>query len=114
MYVRRMSNKIPGHKFDEVKDVAVLMKALSNPYRLLIYKELIEYHGERVTEVPDKQVQECQRSFADRLGIAASTLNHHYKELRQAGLIHMERRGKNVAIWIDQKALRSVQVFFSG
>lgn len=108
-----MSNAIPAPKIKEAKDVAVLMKALSNPYRLLIYKTLVEYHGERVAGAPDKQIQECQRSFAERLGIAASTLNHHYKELRQAGLIHMERRGKNVALWIDQDALRRVQDFFS-
>lgn len=90
----------------------MLMKALSNPYRLLIYRTLLEYYGDDVAECPASQAQECQRDFADRLGIAASTLNHHYKELRQAGLIHMERRGKNMAAWIDQDTLRTVRKIF--
>ncbi len=47
------------------------------------------------------------------MGIAASTVSHHIKELRQAGLIRMERRGQKVECWVDPERLDDLASFFS-
>jgi ArsR family transcriptional regulator len=47
------------------------------------------------------------------LGIVPSTISHHLKELRQAGLIQMERRGQKMECWIDPKTVKAMGAFFS-
>jgi DNA-binding transcriptional ArsR family regulator len=39
------------------------------------------------------------------LEIDPSTVSHHIRELRQAGLIRMERRGKNMLCWVDRETV---------
>jgi ArsR family transcriptional regulator len=43
----------------------------------------------------------------------ASTISHHMKELRQAGLVRMERRGQKIECWIDPEIIANLQGFFS-
>jgi len=40
------------------------------------------------------------------LNIAPSTVSHHIKELRQAGIIVVERRGKNIECWVNEEAVK--------
>ncbi|MBC8218784.1 MAG: helix-turn-helix transcriptional regulator [Planctomycetes bacterium] len=47
------------------------------------------------------------------LGIVPSTISHHIKELRRAGLIRMERRGQKIDCSIDPETLTALQGFFS-
>jgi ArsR family transcriptional regulator len=46
------------------------------------------------------------------LDIAPSTVSHHVKELQQAGLIRMERRGQRVECWVDPETLGGLAAFF--
>ncbi|WP_396266326.1 ArsR/SmtB family transcription factor [Halobacillus amylolyticus] len=39
--------------------------------------------------------------LGERLNIVPSTVLHHLKELRQAGLIRMDRKGKNIECLVD-------------
>jgi ArsR family transcriptional regulator len=52
--------------------------------------------------------------LAKDLDLAASTVSYHLKELRQAGLMQVERRGKTVECWIDEDAVRLLAAFFVG
>jgi len=88
-----------------------MFRALSNPYRLRIYNALLERYSDTVVEETLEEDANCQRGFADMLGLAPSTVSHHFKELRQAGLIHKERKGKNVLFWVDIEASELMKDF---
>jgi ArsR family transcriptional regulator len=47
------------------------------------------------------------------MGIVPSTISHHLKELRQAGLIKMERRGQKIECWIDPETVTAMKAFFA-
>jgi ArsR family transcriptional regulator len=48
------------------------------------------------------------------LNIAPSTVSHHIKELRQAGVISVERRGKNIECWVNEEAVQALQELLKG
>lgn len=43
----------------------------------------------------------------------SSTMSFHLKELRNAGLITMERRGKNMVCGVDREVLASLAAYFN-
>ena len=60
----------------------------------------------------DADMRECVGAVGKDLGIAPSTISHHIKELYQAGLIKMKRRGQTVECWVDPETLDSLATFF--
>lgn len=86
---------------------ARVFKALSNPHRLTIFLNLAACLGVGSSlDTNDEGIQQCQRDQAKTLGLAPSTVSNHYKELRDSGLIRMERQGKRVRCWIDPQTLQ--------
>ena len=55
----------------------------------------------------------CVGEVARGLGVSPSTVSHHLKELRSAGLIKMERRGRMIECSVSVDALREIEGFFS-
>lgn len=86
-----------------------MFKALSNPHRLKILLEISQCAAGGSFETDDEEVESCQQDYAQSLGLAPSTVSHHFKELRQAGLVHMRREGKRVIVWVDAEALESIR-----
>jgi len=101
--IRNMSN----YQFKDVDQVAEAFRALSNPQRLRIFLQLVACCGQDASCSDDDTVN-CSGSLGKDLGIAPSTISHHLKELRTAGLITMVRRGKNVFCDIDQDVLEEL------
>src|SRR3984893_13410034 len=67
--------------------VAGILHALSDPVRVEIYADIAS--------------QECSQNCSTFLTVSAksipkSTLSHHFRELREAGLVRGERRGVEV------------------
>ena len=90
----------------DTSTAARVFKALSNPHRLAIFLRLAGCLGvDKSIDTSDEGISECQMEQAKIFGLAPSTVSHHYTELRNAGLIRMERQGKSVRCWIDAKTL---------
>jgi ArsR family transcriptional regulator len=93
--------------------VATRLKALSNPGRLQIFRQLALSCEPGASCGTDEQaMRRCVGELGRDLGLAPSTVSHHIKELRQAGLVRVERRGQSIHCWIDPEAVRSLADFF--
>ncbi len=101
-----------NNKNDSVNKFSEIFKALSNPNRLKIFLRLVSccvpgtvwsFEPKDVTYVGD---------VAKDLKIVPSTVSHHIKELRQAGLIKMKRSGQKIECWVDPEVLKDLEGFF--
>lgn len=98
---------------------AAMFRALSDPTRLRIFEFLrsccgpvsVEETGE-VRRVDGATVGEvcCRVTGEDRI---TSTLSHHLKELRIAGLITTERQGKYILCRLNQEAVVSLASYLT-
>lgn len=98
-----------------ISDIARAFKALGDPTRLAIYDfvrccganvEIDEESGDccRVSET-------CVGDICCKFDVAPSTVSHHLKELRSAGLIHLEKRGRWVYVTVNEEAADELQGF---
>jgi ArsR family transcriptional regulator len=96
---------------------ADMFKALSNPNRLKIFMRLASCcRPGTVTSInPNTGMVGCAcvGELGEDLKIVPSTVSHHIKELRQAGLIRMERRGQKIECYIDPATLAALKEFFT-
>ena len=103
---------------DEEK-IAGMFKALGDTTRLHIFDFLrgcccpvaVEESGD-VRPVIGPTVGEvcCHITGAERIN---STISHHVKELRLAGLVSVERRGKNMICGINREAVAALSEYLS-
>jgi len=88
-----------------------MFKALSNPHRLALFYRLMNCCAPG-TKCGVEAERFCVGELGEGMDIAPSTLSHHLKELNRAGLIQMERRGKNVECWLEPGVLTQLSAFF--
>lgn len=74
-------------------DIVAAMKALSNENRLAIFEHIRAGQGKGRLEA-ENRLTVCE--VANSFNIALSTISHHIKELRSAGLITCKRQGQNI------------------
>ena len=101
-------------------DIAAMFKALGDPTRMHIFEFLrscccpvaVDENGE-VRPVTGPTVGEvcCHVTGAEQIN---SKISHHLKELRIAGLITVERRGKNMICGVDREAVAELAAFLGG
>jgi ArsR family transcriptional regulator, arsenate/arsenite/antimonite-responsive transcriptional repressor len=88
----------------ETKQLAKIMKALSNENRLKLYLEIAEH------EESDFEAQECNISDIVKIfGLSPPTISHHLKELTNANLVTTEKRGKYLVARINKETLGAVR-----
>ena len=97
-------------QFDRFADI---FKALSNPNRLKIFQRLASCCRPGTISVIDACETACVGDLGRELDIVASTVSHHIKELRQAGLIRTRGRGQKIECWIDPEIVDQLRRFFS-
>ncbi len=93
--------------------LASVFKALSNEHRLRLFHRLMVCCEPGTKCNTDDAERFCVGELGKGLNIAPSTLSHHLKELNRAGLVQMERRGKNVECWVDPSILNELSQFFN-
>ncbi len=101
-------------RIEEVRRFAEMFKALSNPNRLDIFLRLISCCPPGTKCTSEAMARRYVGELGQELDITLSTVSHHIKELRQAGLIKMERRGKNIECWVDAVALSALSELLAG
>jgi len=101
-----------NNKTESVEKFSGIFKALSNPNRLKIFLRLVSCCVPGTVWSFEPQEGACVGDVAKDLEIVPSTVSHHIKELRQAGLIKMKRSGQKIECWVDPEALRELEGFF--
>ena len=99
-----------NYLINDTEELAELFKALANLHRLKIFIGLARCCRQGEVCAPNMRV--CVGELGEGLGLAPSTVSHHLKELRRAGLIHMKRAGQHVECWADPEALARLSEFF--
>ena len=87
-------------------ELAPVFRALSDPNRLAIYRLIREREDKRVDDL-DRSISVLAREF----DLSLSTVSHHIKELRQAGLIRCEKRGQTVYCVAVPAAIDAIEQF---
>ena len=96
----------------DTEEFARLFKALSDPNRLKILLLLRECcpPGCCATDAGD---QNTVSRVADKFDLSLSTVSHHLKELRLAGLVVCEKRGQTVYCAPNEAALKTLEQFLA-
>lgn len=90
-------------------NLAGIFKALGDETRLGIF-ELIRERC-RGVGIPGDQVDNTVSKLAEEFDVSLSTVSHHLKELRNAGLIVCEKRGQSVHCGPNEETLKEVERF---
>jgi len=101
-----------NYQTNDVQQLAEVFKALSNPHRLSIFTRLADCCTPAAVCGSEEQMRACVGELGKDLGIVASTVSHHIKELRRAGLIRLERKGQKIECWVDPSTLETLREFF--
>lgn len=88
-----------------------IFKALSNDNRLHIYTLVRQGAGQCCVVEGVGERCSCVCDIGDGTKLSLSTVSHHLKELRNAGLIRCEKRGQWVYCAVDPQALEVVEAF---
>jgi ArsR family transcriptional regulator len=91
-------------------ELAEVFRALADPTRLAIY-ELVRTVSPEEGHTPG-QIENTVSEIAKGFDLSLSTVSHHLKELRRAGLIRCERRGQFVYCSADSRVLGELEAFF--
>jgi ArsR family transcriptional regulator len=101
-----------NYRAPNVDRFSAVFSALSNPHRLQIYTILSGCCGPQNTCSTEAAMSCCVGELGGQLDIAASTLSHHLKELSHAGLINMQRDGKQVICSVNTEMLNALRHYF--
>ncbi len=91
---------------------SAVFNALSNPHRLQIYTMLSGCCSDQASCSMENVSACCVGDLGNGLDIAASTLSHHLKQLSHAGLINMQRDGKQVICSLNTEMLDAIRRYF--
>lgn len=102
-----------NNESDDIERLAAAFAALSNPQRLRMFNKLAATGCSGKNEPGQPGSFCCATEVGEGLDLAGSTVSHHLKELRQAGLMHVERHGRRIDCWASQEMLKRLAAFFA-
>ena len=103
-----------NYREDDLTRFAEAFKALSNPNRLAIFLHLVSCCPPGTSCSFDEEMRKCVRDLGEGLQIVSSTISHHIKELRTAGLIHVQKKGKFTQCWVDGETVALLSDLLTG
>ena len=92
------------------EDLARVFRALGDPSRLAIFELVRDCCFEDTGHSP-VDLRASVSEIAKQFDLSLSTVSHHLKELRNAGLIKCERRGQHIFCSVDPEILGVVEQF---
>jgi len=81
-------------------ELAGMLKALSDPMRLRLLSVIASHSG----------AEACVCDISTGIDLTQPTISHHLKVLRNAGLLHSQRRGSWVYYRVIPEALQKLSV----
>ncbi len=60
----------------------------------------------------DEEIDICVGEIGEHLNLAPSTISHHLKELREAGIIKMKRKGQKIECCVNLEELKEMAQLF--
>ena len=81
-------------------ELAGMLKALSDPMRLRLLSVIASHSG----------AEACVCDISAGIDLTQPTISHHLKVLRNAGLLHSERRGSWVYYRVIPEALQKLSI----
>ncbi len=94
----------------QTQDLARIFRALGDPSRLAIFQLVRDCCGEDTGHSSD-ELRNSVSEIARQFDLSLSTVSHHLKELRTAGLIKCERRGQHIFCSVDAEIVDLVAKF---
>lgn len=98
---------------NDIEHLAEMFKALGNPHRLALFHRLSTCCTPGTVCCADQAVRHSVGQLGSGLDIAPSTLSHHLKALNHAGLVQMQRNGKQIECWVKPTTLKQLAAFFT-
>ena len=95
---------------DRAKGLARVFKALGDENRMAIF-QLLRERCAGGCEVSEEGIDRTVTEIAKAFDLALSTVSHHLKELRNAGLILCEKHGKQVYCRVNSALLEDLEAF---
>ena len=115
---KEINNAIHPHMSNyqtyDLERYSEVFKALSNPNRLAIFLHLVACCPPGTSCSFEEEVQRCIGDLGKGLHIAPSTISHHIKELRIAGLIHVAKKGRFTKCWVDAETVGRLTDLLNG
>jgi DNA-binding transcriptional ArsR family regulator len=87
----------------DTKDAVTALTALAHDSRLAVFRLLVQAGPEGLAATP----------IAEKLGIPASSLSFHLKELMHAGMVTQRRAGRSLIYAANFTAMNSLMNFLS-
>jgi ArsR family transcriptional regulator len=95
------------------EDLARIFRALGDPSRLAIF-EVVRRACADDSAHSSEELRNSVTEIAREFDLSLSTVSHHLKELRNAGLIRCERRGQHIFCSTNPESLGVVDRFLRG
>ena len=92
------------------QDLAKIFRALGDPSRLAIFQLVRECCREDAGHSAG-ELRNSVSEIAGQFNLSLSTVSHHLKELRSAGLIKCERQGQHIFCSVNPEVLAEVERF---
>ena len=92
------------------EQLAAIFRALGDPSRLAIFETIREACADGTAHT-EEEVETGVTEIASHFDLSLSTVSHHIKELRAAGLVRCERRGQRILCSVDPDALAVIDQF---